>query len=33
LIGETPFRMLMADTRFAAIPMVIETPKSNDLLP
>lgn len=31
LIGETPFRMLMADQRFTEIPMVIETPKSNDL--
>ena len=31
LIGETPFRMLMADPRFTAIPMVIETPKSDDL--
>lgn len=31
MIGETPFRMLMADERFAEIPMVIETPKSADL--
>ena len=31
MIGEVPFRMLMADERFAEIPMVIETPKSADL--
>ena len=31
LIGETPFRMLMADERFTHVPMVIETPKSADL--
>jgi deoxyribonuclease-4 len=30
-IGETPFRMLMADPRFSATPMVIETPKGKDL--
>ncbi len=30
-IGETPFRMLMADERFTEVPMVIETPKSKDL--
>lgn len=30
-IGETPFRMLMADDRFRETPMVIETPKSDDL--
>ena len=30
-LGETPFRMLMADERFRSIPMVIETPKSADL--
>ena len=30
MIGETPFRMLMADRRFAATPMVIETPKGKD---
>lgn len=31
-IGETPFRMLMADERFAHLPMVIETPKGPDML-
>lgn len=30
-IGETAFRMLMADPRFIEIPMVIETPKGKDL--
>lgn len=30
-LGETPFRMLMQDERFADVPMVIETPKSDDL--
>lgn len=31
-IGETPFRMLMADARFESVPMVIETPKGKDLI-
>jgi deoxyribonuclease IV len=29
-IGEAPFRRLMTDDRFAAIPKVIETPKLDD---
>lgn len=30
-IGESAFRMLMADPRFAAVPKVIETPGGKDL--
>ncbi len=30
-IGETGFRMLMADPRFVEVPKVIETPKGKDL--
>ncbi|HVZ39200.1 MAG TPA: deoxyribonuclease IV [Candidatus Kapabacteria bacterium] len=30
-IGETAFRMLMADRRFISVPKVIETPKGPDL--
>ncbi len=30
-IGETAFRMVMADSRLVEVPMVIETPKGKDL--
>ena len=29
-LGETPFRRIMTDERFAAVPKVIETPKLDD---
>ncbi len=32
MIGEVPFRMLMADERFSEVPMVLETPKGKEML-
>jgi deoxyribonuclease IV len=29
-LGEAPFRRLMTDSRFAAVPKIIETPKLDD---
>jgi deoxyribonuclease IV len=31
-LGEEPFRRLMTDPRFAAVPKVLETPKGDDLV-
>ncbi len=31
-LGEAPFRRLMTDPRFAAVPKVLETPKGDDMV-
>ena len=29
-LGEEPFRLIVTDPRFAKLPMILETPKTND---